>query len=154
MVTVGASETVMLEILQRNGVNIRHPRTLRRAFKEELKQGREHLIASLGMKMLRHAMGDGPHSFSALAFLLRTMGGPQWRVPKDEDEDQAAAAASATNDTPTVIILPANGRQPIPSHMQPPPGYVPPPREIEIEATAEPASVETTEPEPDNEDVA
>jgi hypothetical protein len=112
-----------------------------------LRQGREHLITSLGLRMVHLATTDGPHSFSALAFLLRTWGGSQWRVPKGEEEEQAAAAAaSAANDTPTVIILPHNGRDAIPEHMQPPRGLTPARREIEIEGTAEPTPSETTEP--------
>jgi hypothetical protein len=51
-----------------------------------------------------------------------------------------------------IIILPHNSRGEIPPHQRPPPGYIPPPREIE--ATAELPSDETIEPGPDSEDAA
>jgi hypothetical protein len=110
MAALGASEQVMLAILRRNDVPCRSPNTLRKHFREELKQGREHLVTALGLKMVSWATGDGPHAFSACAFLLRTLGGWQWRVPKDQEvDDLRGANVAAVNNVR--FYLPSNGRE-------------------------------------------
>jgi hypothetical protein len=72
---LGASHPVMLAMLQRRNAPVRNRRTLCRAFREELRQGKENLITSLGVQMVQMATNDGPHSFSACVFLLRPLGG-------------------------------------------------------------------------------
>jgi len=123
MSALGASEPVMLEILRRNNRNnvpCRSRMTLRKAFRAELKQGKENLITTLGLRMVRLATTDGPHSFSACAFLLRTWGGPQWRLPKGQSDADlaiaaAAAAAAGGGNSNVVISLPHNFRDPLPA---------------------------------------
>jgi hypothetical protein len=110
MAALGASEDVMLAILRRNDVPCRSAVTLRKHFHEELRQGREHLVTALGLKMVSWATGDGPHAFSACAFLLRTLGGWQWRLPRDQaDDDLRGAAAGVANNVQ--FYLPSNGRE-------------------------------------------
>jgi hypothetical protein len=104
MAALGASEDVMLAILRRNDVPCRSAVTLRKHFREELKQGREHLVTALGLKMVSWATGDGVHAFSACSFLLRTMGGWQWRLPKDQDDDDPHGVGGV------VVYIPDNGR--------------------------------------------
>ena len=95
MAALGAGHDTMIAILARNNVPCANRRTLRKAFRAELREGRENLVTTLGLRMVRLATTDGPHSFRACAFLLRTWGGPQWRVPKGDDDDLHAAAAAA-----------------------------------------------------------
>src|SRR6516165_10350003 len=73
MAALGASQPTMIAVLGRNGVICKDRKTLRKAFREELRQGRENLITTLGLRMVRMATNDGPHSFQACAFLLRTL---------------------------------------------------------------------------------
>ena len=112
MAALGASQEVMLTILRRNNVPCADRKTLRKSFRAELKQGRDYLITTLGLRMVRPATTDGPHSFSACAFLLRTWGDPQWRVPKDSDDDlhAASAAAAAGGNGGVRIYIPHNHR--------------------------------------------
>ena len=50
------------------------------------------------------------------------------------------------NEPGRIFILPDNHRGPVPQHMRPPPGYIPPPRTIDVEA--EPVTTdETRQPE-------
>jgi hypothetical protein len=112
MAALGASHDVMLQILARNGVPCRSRTTLRKAFREELKQAHENLITTLGLRMVHMATTDGPHSFSACAFLLRSRGGPAWRIPKGQsDADLHAAAAAGMDGVNDVqIVIPHNFR--------------------------------------------
>jgi hypothetical protein len=52
----------------------------------------------------------------------------------DENAPPVMLAAAEQQPTGPVFILPHNGRDPVPSHMQPPPGFTPRPRIIEAEA--------------------
>jgi hypothetical protein len=121
----GASEYAILNVLQRQGVACNSRHALCRAFKEELRHGRETMVAALSMRLYHLATTDGPHSFQALAFLLRSRGGPAWRVPKGEDGDPRVPA---DEDNSVVIYLPSNGRDP------------PPDAGTEIEGEAEPVT--------------
>jgi hypothetical protein len=108
MAALGASQPTMIALLCRNGGMCKDLKTLRKAFREELKQGREHLVTALGSKMVSWATGDGPHAFSACAFLLRTLGGWQWRLPKGDDSD---LPDGRTSELPgKIVILPDNRR--------------------------------------------
>jgi hypothetical protein len=108
MAALGASEDVMLAILRRNDVPCRSAVTLRKHFHEELRQGREHLVTALGLKMVSWATGDGVHAFSACSFLLRTMGGGQWKLPRGEESDPLGGRGSEP--AGRVVILPDNRR--------------------------------------------
>jgi hypothetical protein len=80
---------------------------LNRAFKQELRHGRETMIAVLSMRLYHLATTDGPHSFQALAFLLRSRGGEAWRA-KVEDDDPRVPTDEVDNNV--VIYLPENRR--------------------------------------------
>jgi hypothetical protein len=86
LATFGISQQAMTELLRRDGVPCVHVRTLARAFREELKIGRELMISALGTRMYDIAMSNHPSAFGATAFLLRTFGGPAWRVADNKDE--------------------------------------------------------------------
>jgi hypothetical protein len=109
MAALGASHPTMIEILGRNGVICKDRKTLRKVFHEELKQGKENLITTLGLRMVHLATTDGPHSFQACAFLLARLGGPPWRLPKDGDGDVRDGGGERN----VRIYLPANGREDI-----------------------------------------
>jgi hypothetical protein len=87
-------------------------------------------------------------SDALLIFLLKA------RDPQRFNQKQQLALSGDPNAPPVsietqerqpgpVLILPHNGRDPIPPQMQPPPGYTPLPRTIEVEA--EPVMTDETE---------
>jgi hypothetical protein len=93
-------------------------RQLKRRFGPELQHGREHLITGLGRKVLEIALSDRPNNLSAAIFLLRTLGGPMWREPKNSDESPVDAPRRVvdTDGEPVEMInnvifrMPPNGR--------------------------------------------
>jgi hypothetical protein len=70
----GISQPQIAALLARNGVPCTTERSLRRVFRNELKAGREAMIATLGMRMFQLATHDGPHSFQACAFFVAHLG--------------------------------------------------------------------------------
>jgi hypothetical protein len=58
--------------------------------------------------MVTWATGDGPHAFSACSFLLRTLGGWEWRLPKDDQDDDDPHGTRAGG---VVVYIPDNGRE-------------------------------------------
>jgi hypothetical protein len=123
-------QEVIVALFKRKGVRCTSIPTLRRAFRAELASGREQMISTLGMRMFHLATTDGPHSFQACAFLLRTWGGPQWRLPKGEDGDDPQVPTDEPNGVR--IILPHNFRE------APPPDAIveePPTIDAEFEPT-------------------
>jgi hypothetical protein len=82
----GISQKAMVELLRREGVPCVSDKTLVKAFRDELKHGRELMISALGTRMYDIAMSDRPNAYNALCFLLRTFGGPAWRVADAKDE--------------------------------------------------------------------
>jgi hypothetical protein len=111
LASVNISQEAMAALLKANGAGCSVP-TLKKAFKQELALGRELAVAKLAGRMFSLAMSDKPQAFSALAFLLRTIGGPEWRRA-DPRGDEAPPAADGDADTgnPNVhFYLPSNGR--------------------------------------------
>jgi hypothetical protein len=94
LASFGISQEAMCELLKRDGVPCATPNTLRRAFRAELKHGREMMIAALGARMFNLATSDKDRAFSAMCFLLRTFSGPAWRVA-DARADEAPPADDA-----------------------------------------------------------
>jgi hypothetical protein len=60
-----------------------------------MRLGREKLIARLGSRMVELALSDRPQAFSAMCFLLRTIGGPQWRVVDPRSDEAPPGAGDA-----------------------------------------------------------
>jgi hypothetical protein len=54
----------------------RDPKTIRRAFRDELRNGREFVVAQMGAALVRAGMGG---NVFALRYWLATHGGPEWR---------------------------------------------------------------------------
>jgi hypothetical protein len=101
-----SQEAICAELV-RDGVACRSTHTLRRQFKLELAYGRERMVATLGRKVLDIALSERPNNLSAAMFLLRTVGGPMWREPKDE-----TPCSVGTDEANEVVhfYMPSNGR--------------------------------------------
>lgn len=85
-------------------------RTLDRHFQGEMKNGREHMVARVGITVLRKALRG---NMNAARFWLTTHGGPEWRqATKDAAADAMAFATSAsvTSGKKVQFYLPKNGR--------------------------------------------
>jgi hypothetical protein len=108
LASVNISLPVMAALLTANGAPCSVP-TLRKAFREELKHGRELAVAKLAGRMFALAMSDKPSAFGACAFLLRTIGGPAWRVA-DERRDEDAPAGVGDVGEVVHFYLPPNYR--------------------------------------------
>jgi hypothetical protein len=73
-------------------------------------------------RMFTLAMSDKPSAFGACAFLLRTIGGPAWRVADDTRRDEDAAAGVGDVGEVVHFYLPPNYRnEPEPSDEDEPP---------------------------------
>jgi hypothetical protein len=115
--SIGISQPTMRKLLAVNGPSCSIP-TLRKAFRDELRSGREMMIAQLGARMYQIAMSDKPQAFSALCFLLRTFGGEQWRVADARRDEDAPPSDGETN---VHFYLPPNYRnEPEPDDDDPP----------------------------------
>jgi hypothetical protein len=84
-------------------------RTLDRHFEREIKYGRDHMIARVGMTVLRKALKG---NMNAARYWLMTHGGPEWRLGKQDLDTEAVAFASASADKAGKVrfYLPQNGR--------------------------------------------
>lgn len=84
-------------------------RTLDRHFEREIKYGRDHMVARVGMTVLRKALRG---NMNAARFWLMTHGGPEWRLGKQDLDTEAVAFASASADKAGKVrfYLPRNGR--------------------------------------------
>jgi hypothetical protein len=105
----GISQPAMCELLRREGAHCVNAQTLRKAFRDELKHGKELMIAALGVRMYDIAMSDRPQAFNALAFLLRTHGGAAWRAA-DPHRDEEMPPAPEGNADNVHFYMPPNHR--------------------------------------------
>jgi hypothetical protein len=106
LASVNISLPVMAALLKANGTSMSLP-TLRRIFRDELRLGRELAVAKLAGRMFALAMSDKPAAFGACAFLLRTIGGPEWRAADPRRDEEVPGGDPDGN---VHFYLPPNGR--------------------------------------------
>jgi hypothetical protein len=113
LVSLGATQEAICRELSRQGVPCKDVTTLQRHFAEEVAHGKERRILAYGVKIHSVAMSDGPAAWHAARYMLQVMGGPQWRVPKEDDgahgllpdDDKQLLAAGRV-----AVVMPDNRR--------------------------------------------
>lgn len=81
-------------------------KTLRRAFKDELKEGKERSNAMVKQSLFRKAIGKGPGSVTAAIYWTKTQMGWREAAPTLEFVDKAGKTVAVA----PLVYLPANGR--------------------------------------------
>jgi hypothetical protein len=85
-------------------------RTLDRHYAAEIAHGRAHMVARVGLSVLRKAMKG---NMNAARYWLMTHGGPEWRLNTKDATAEAAAFATPSSDTAgrkVRFYVPENGR--------------------------------------------
>jgi hypothetical protein len=115
LIAIGASQEAICRELVQMGEPCADVRTLKRAFASELEHGRERRVLAYGVKVHAMAMGTGPGALAACKFMLGVLGGPQWRIPRDEDvapplPDLPGLNGNGHAGGAVHIVIPDNGR--------------------------------------------
>lgn len=114
----------LVQVLRANGNAVRvisavvgiDPKTLRKHFRTELRDGHAHIVATLGARLVQLGMAGNVH---ALKYWLATHGGPEWRVVEGRQIGGLEGGAPIPLDVSTAkvtIYLPSNGREPVEGH--------------------------------------
>lgn len=116
-------ERQLVRVLRANGNAVRviaslvgsgiDAKTLRKHFRDELREGKEHVVAAVGAAVVKAALAG---NMFAARYWLATHGGPEWRVTEGRLIGGLSDAPPVPLDVTTAkvtIYLPDNGRGPV-----------------------------------------
>jgi hypothetical protein len=109
----------LVQVLRSNGTALRviarnlslDVTTLRKAYKDELREGHESVVAAVGAAIVQQALNGNVH---AAKYWLSTHGGPEWKIVEGRQIGGMPGAdpipIQQSGDSRVVIVLPDNGR--------------------------------------------